>query len=59
MPADSVSVTVTITPGQEGYVNEQFFLKTDSENQSLVPMRVTYTGVKADRVQTGNPSVKP
>jgi hypothetical protein len=47
-PSDSISVTVTITPDKEGYFHEQFFLETDSKNQPLVPMRVTFIGVRGN-----------
>jgi hypothetical protein len=46
MPSDSVRVTVTVTPQEEGYFSGQFFLETNSKNQPRVSMRVTYTGVK-------------
>jgi hypothetical protein len=45
-PSDSVTVTVTVTPEKEGYFHEQFHLETDSKNQPLVPMRVSFIGVK-------------
>lgn len=45
-PSDSVTVTVTVTPEKEGYFHEQFHIETDSKNQPLVPMRVSFIGVK-------------
>ncbi|HWP82015.1 MAG TPA: DUF1573 domain-containing protein [Bacteroidota bacterium] len=47
-PRDSISVNVTVTPDKEGYFHEQFFLETDSKNQPIVPMRVSFIGVKGN-----------
>ena len=45
-PADSIFVVIKITPLKTDYASEQITLETDSNKQTHVPMRVTFTGIK-------------
>jgi len=44
-PADSIVLTVSVSPEKTGYMNESFFVETDSKNQPRVPVRVSFVGV--------------
>ena len=46
LPADTVQVLVKVTPTTADYSSEQILLETDSQKQRLVPLRVTFIGVK-------------
>ncbi len=48
LPADTIRLTVKITPRKTDYINELLLLETDSNKQSQVPVRVTLIGVSAD-----------
>lgn len=48
MPADTVFITLKVKSNKVDYVNEQVMLQTDSNNQTNVPVRVTFIGTKAD-----------
>ncbi len=45
-PGRETTIVVTVTPDKAGYNNEQIVLETDSKNQSKVPLRVTFLGLK-------------
>ena len=45
-PSDSITVTVTLMPDKEGYSFENVVLRTDSNNQPKVEIRISYIGVK-------------
>jgi hypothetical protein len=40
------SFEVSVTPTREGYIQGEVFLETDSKNQSRVPFRILFVGVK-------------
>jgi hypothetical protein len=46
LAADTIRVFVKVTPTKTDYSSEQILLETDSKNQSQVPLRVTFIGVK-------------
>lgn len=45
-PSDSITITVTLTPDKEGYSFEHVVLRTDSNNQPKIEIRISYIGVK-------------
>lgn len=48
LPADTIRLSVKITPRKTEYINELLLLETDSDKQSQVPVRVTLIGVSPD-----------
>jgi len=48
LPADTIRLSIKITPRKTDYINELLLLETDSNKQSQVPVRVTLIGVSAD-----------
>ena len=48
LPADTIRLSVTITPRKTDYINELLLLETDSNKQPQVPVRVTLIGVSPD-----------
>ncbi len=46
-PADTIYVVVKVKPEKADFQNEQIMIQTDSKKQSLVPMRVTFIGMKS------------
>ena len=45
LPADTIRLTVKVTPRKADYLNELLLLETDSNKQPQVPVRVTLIGV--------------
>ena len=45
LPADTIRLSVKITPRKTDYINELLFLETDSNRQPQVPVRLTLIGV--------------
>ena len=45
-PEDSVTLTINVAPETAGYLNETFFVETNSSHQNRVPVRVSLMGVK-------------
>lgn len=45
LPADTVRLSIKITPRKPDYINELLLLETDSNRQPQVPVRVTLIGV--------------
>jgi len=45
MPADTIRISIKITPRKNDYISEMLLLETDSNKQSQVPIRVTLLGV--------------
>jgi hypothetical protein len=45
MPADTIRISVKITPRKSDYISEMLLLDTDSKKQSQVPIRITLLGV--------------
>ncbi|HTY35786.1 MAG TPA: DUF1573 domain-containing protein [Bacteroidota bacterium] len=45
-PADTIRFTIKVTPRKADYINEQLLLRTDSDKQPEVPVRVTLIGVQ-------------
>ncbi|MFH0989294.1 MAG: DUF1573 domain-containing protein [bacterium] len=48
LPAESLRVTIKFTPQKAEYFSEMIHFQTDSKKQSVVPLRVTFIGVKRD-----------
>ena len=48
LPADTIRLSIKITPRKTDYINELLLLETDSNKQSQVPVRVTLIGVSPD-----------
>lgn len=46
VPSDTLRLQLTITPDKDGYFNGELILETDSKNQTRVPVRVTFIGIK-------------
>ncbi len=47
MPADTIYVVVKVKADKADFQNEQIMIQTDSKKQSLVPMRVSFIGMKS------------
>jgi hypothetical protein len=45
LPADTIRMSIRITPRKSDYINELLLLETDSNKQTQVPVRVTLIGV--------------
>jgi hypothetical protein len=45
-PNDTLHVQMTIKPEKLGYGSDHFTIETDSKNQSIVEIRISYVGVK-------------
>jgi hypothetical protein len=45
MPADTIRISIKITPRKSDYISETLLLGTDSNKQSQVPIRITLLGV--------------
>ncbi len=45
LPADTIRISIKITPRKNNYISEMLLLETDSNKQSQVPIRVTLLGV--------------
>jgi len=45
-PEGVVTFIVNVTPGKKGYLNESFFVETNSEHQKKVPVRISLMGVQ-------------
>lgn len=45
-PADTLTLTITVKPDKQGYAFESVVLRTDSDNQPKVEIKVSYIGVK-------------
>ena len=45
LPADTIRISVKVTPRKPDYFNELLLLETDSNKQPQVPIRVTLIGV--------------
>ncbi len=46
-PDGTVTLTVNVVPDKTGYLNEMFFVETNSNHQKKVPVRVSLMGVQA------------
>jgi hypothetical protein len=45
MPADTIRISIKITPRKSDYISETLLLGTDSNKQTQVPIRITLLGV--------------
>jgi hypothetical protein len=46
LPGGTVTFTVNVVPDKPGYLNETFFVETNSKHQKKVPIRISLMGVK-------------